>query len=310
MNFQAKLLDAMSQNELYIDHLNMEEGKYHYFKSKGICRKSSKCCRYRIFENELGAHLLCHRRGINKVWFAKDLAVMSREEKYELRQERERIDQERAREQSKAIMKCRGFFDRCYGGAERHPYAIKKRIVPYTARTVRGMLVVPVRDIDFEIQTLQFIKQASLHSNNFKQFKTGAPSKNGMIWLCNPLQPDYSGVIRICEGYSTGCTIRQITNSPVVCALNAAALPKVAVLLRRKYQHANLKICADNDQWGKENTGLNYAFEADLLANAVVYWPEFDGLNVSKKPTDFNDLFVLSDRETVKKQLILVRKMA
>ena len=129
-----------------------------------------------------------------------------------------------------------------------------------------------------------------------------------MIWLSPEPSLDYKGVIRICEGWSTGCTIYSITKSPVVCALNAYNLPKIAVLIGRKYHDAFGKICADNDQWGKENVGLIQGRLAAGATGMSLHYPIFDGMETSRKPTDFNDLFLMTDGEQTKRQLILIRK--
>lgn len=187
-----------------------------------------------------------------------------------------------------------------------HHYVNAKRIIPFGALQIRSTLMLKVEDINGQIQTLQFIKQ-----NGFKKFKKGAPTKGGMIWLNGGLSSDYDGVIRVCEGWATGCTIADVTKSPVVCSLNAYNLVPVAIALRKKYINANIKICADNDCWGKENVGLKYAREASAYTGCAIHYPDFRGLDVSGKPTDFNDLFMLSGLaafENVKRQLILIRK--
>jgi phage/plasmid primase-like uncharacterized protein len=144
--------------------------------------------------------------------------------------------------------------------------------------------------------------------NGFKKLWTGTSQKERMIWISDVIPRNYSGVIRICEGYATGCTIYQITQSPVICAINAHNLTPIAIEVKQKYINAIVKICADNDQWGKENTGMAHASFACRQTGASLQYPVFDGLNIDNKPTDFNDLFVLTDRETVKKQLVIIRR--
>ena len=300
MQFEYDLISAMREYDLFINSINLEAGKYHRFRSIGTCK--TKCCEYRIFENHLGAHFKCFRRGIDRFWFANSERQHSMEDRRQMAEERSRIERERKAHQTRMAAKCEAFFDKDWHSPHDHPYVQRKQIFPHYAKQVRRMLVLPVHNIHREMQSLQFIKR-----NGFKQFKTGAPSSEGMIWLCEPLAPDYAGVIRICEGWSTGCTIRMITKSPVVCALNAYNLPKVAKLLRAKYPNMILKICADNDQWGKENTGMQCALKADIEGNGIVYWPTFDGFDTSNHPTDFNDLFIIAGAYEVKRQLIRIK---
>ena len=240
-------------------------------------------------------------------WWAKNPKEFSINDR---RERQLKIEEERRKllvKQNILIKKCNRFFSKISTvGASQHVYVLRKEIFPYYAKCFRKTLAIPVRDVDYELKSLQFIK-----TNGFKKFKHGAPIKGNMIWLSEHLDKDYDGVIRICEGWSTGCTIRDITKSPVICALNANNMVDVAVQLRRKYVHAALKICADNDQWGKENTGMKYAFEASHLTGATVYWPDFHNLDLSyvtPKPTDFNDLCKLAGSNLVKKNLIAIKK--
>lgn len=69
-----------------------------------------------------------------------------------------------------------------------------------------------------------------------------------------------------------------------------------------------IRICADDDRWGKENIGMKVAVNASKLHAATLSWPDFSKLDISDKPTDFNDLMCLAGIEEVENQLILIRK--
>lgn len=212
---------------------------------------------------------------------------------------------EQTYERSKREWRAREFWHRFYltKDAARHPYAVRKIIDAYGAKIVRSWLVVPVHTIDHKVLTLQIIKP-----NGFKRLWKGTSPKGNMIWLSEELPENYNSVIRVCEGYATGCTIRSITGSPVVCSINANNLLDTVIELRRKYINANIRICADNDKWGAENTGLKYAEQAARLCGMSLHYPVFDEQYSFCKPTDFNDLFVLAGHEIVKKQLIITRR--
>lgn len=192
---------------------------------------------------------------------------------------------------------------------DQNPYALKKRINTYYARGInhyryiRDILLIPIADIDMQFKSVQIIK-----ANGFKRLWKGTSQKGNMIWLSEKLENDYSGSIRICEGYATGCSIYEAIGGPVVCAINASNLVNVAVQLRAKFVNAKLKICADNDQWGKENVGLKYGKEALMRTGATLHYPDFSGVDISTQPTDFNDLMCLTNIEAVENQLILIRK--
>lgn len=183
-----------------------------------------------------------------------------------------------------------------------HPYVVTKRIHPYYAKQVRSWLLVPISNIDNELVTLQIIKP-----DGFKRLWKGTSHKELMIWLWDKLPNDYSGVIRICEGYATGCTIRTITKSPVVCSINSSNLPATCVAIRRKFIHAKIIICADNDCWGDDNAGIKVAKLGAKYTNAKIYYPIFDCLLSIKKPTDFNDLYDLYGYKEARRQLLIAR---
>lgn len=303
MNFINNLINAMADYELYTNTIELTTGKYHRFKSAGVCKK--KCCEYRIFENELGAHFRCWRRGIDKIWFDGSIGQVSLKQRIEMALERERIALERKQAYDRMALKCSRFYAKmkvCNPDAA-YPYLIKKQIFPIYTRECRGMLVLAIRDADYKIMSLQFIKP-----NGFKQFKTGATVAGGMIWLCDEIPKNYDGVIRICEGYATGVSIYEAMGGTVVCALNAYNLINVGKALRNKYPRAGIKICADNDAWGKQNVGLEYALKTDTAINAIIYYPTFAEWTHELKPTDFNDLQRFQGTEEVYRQLILIRR--
>jgi putative DNA primase/helicase len=212
--------------------------------------------------------------------------------------------QEQVYERSRASWRARELWSKHYTeyDARDHLYVRCKKILPYCAKKVRSWLLVPVHNIHQELVTVQIIKP-----NGFKRFWKKTSGKELMTWLSHPIDKYYDGVIRICEGYATGCTIRHVTKMPVVCALSALNMVNIALDMRVNYPHAIIKICADNDKWGNENVGLKYAKETINMTGATLYYPIFDGLDCTNKPTDFNDLFVLSNENEVKRQLVIIR---
>jgi putative DNA primase/helicase len=208
-----------------------------------------------------------------------------------------------AYERSKREWRSKEFWHKYYLNHDptTHPYVIKKCIFPYYAKCYRTKLFIPVSDIDFNLKTLQIIKP-----DGFKRLWKGTSQRNLMMWLCQKLSQNYDGIIRVCEGYATGCTIKHITKSPVVCGINSLNMIKVCIELKRKFIHAQIKICADNDKWGRENTGLKHATQAAKFINAPIYYPIFESNN-NREPTDFNDLYVLHGAQEVKRQLLMAR---
>jgi putative DNA primase/helicase len=190
-----------------------------------------------------------------------------------------------------------------------HPYVIHKRIRAYYARHIRhyrwirDVLVIPIRNVDYDFVSVQIIKWSHYKRKDFKRFWKGTSPAGNMAWLCEKLHDGYYGKIRICEGYATGCTIYEAVGEPVVCALNAYNVPIVASALQKRYPLAILIICADDDAWDDKNPGVTAAIKAMQETGAVMRLPDFTGLDITSRPTDFNDLLCIAGIGEVERQL-------
>jgi putative DNA primase/helicase len=176
-----------------------------------------------------------------------------------------------------------------------HDYLARKQVSSHGLREHEGCIAIPARDEQSKLWTLQFIAP-----DGTKNFMAGG-RKSGCYFVIGNLEN--SEQIFICEGYATGATIHECTSAPVVVAFDTSGLKPVAKLLRAKYPDAKIVVCADNDQYHENgvNPGVEKATEAAKEINAFVVKPEFK--NVSTRPTDFNDLFILEGAEAVKATL-------
>lgn len=247
-----------------------------------------------------------HNRDNWITWWEESYINLSLEEKYERQSQIDRAKQKDlilkkfSRERAIELWNHSSLKE----ASQNHPYIKFKKIIPYYARQCRSWIVLPICDIDRDIQSLQFISKDCKR----KRFKHGASFKNGMMFLAEKIFAD--STISICEGWATACSIYETIGDPVICAFNADNLLNVALSLRRKYIHARIKICADNDQWGKKNIGLTIGREAARLTGGTFHYPVFnlEKLKIGQKPTDFNDLFSMEGIEEVEHQLSIIRK--
>lgn len=188
---------------------------------------------------------------------------------------------------------------------ETHPYLEKKNVKAVTPLRVRTTevgfdLLVPTETIDGKFWGYQTIRE-----NGDKQFPIGARLDSVFCRLGTSAE---TSRYYICEGLATGLTIGEATGwkYPVIVALAANNLPKVASAIRLSDERTAIILCADNDQWKKENgnPGVEYATQAAQTATgAVVAIPDFSGLDTTSHPTDYNDLHFLGGLEAVKAQL-------
>jgi putative DNA primase/helicase len=140
-----------------------------------------------------------------------------------------------------------------------------------------GSLVLPVRDVDCTLHSLQFISPAGdkqfLYGGRVAGCCYGLGALDQHIWLC--------------EGFATGATVFEATHEAVAVCFFAGNLQHVAEELRRKYPRAELIICADNDRKTLGNPGIGAAKAVARRFMLRAVWPVFEE---DAGGTDFNDL--------------------
>ena len=175
-----------------------------------------------------------------------------------------------------------------------HPYLKGKAVLPLGIRQRDRRLVVPMFDIDGGLWSCQTIDE-----DGTKLFLRGGRT-TGLFYPIGGFEgfvgAESGGLeIFIAEGFATGAALHLYfrPHAPVAVAFNCGNLAHVANALRSRYRHARLVIAADNDRWTVGNPGLTHARRAADGVGARVIYPQFDGLDVSGKPTDFCDLHLL-----------------
>ena len=176
------------------------------------------------------------------------------------------------------------------GDCAGHPYLLHKKVEPHDLRQYRGKLVVPARDVDGGLHTLQFIG-----ADGSKRFLTGGRT-SGRFHLIGEI----GKLVCIAEGYATGATAHQATGHTVAVAFDCGNLPTVARAIRERYPDAIIILVADDDHRRAGNPGLTKAREAAAAVAGFVAVPDF-GPNRSPTDTDMNDLAAAAGLDTVAK---------
>lgn len=192
---------------------------------------------------------------------------------------------------------------------DEHPYLKRKLVKSFGLRIGRfrnqdGALLVPIRNIDGQITSLQAIFQNENPQLGRDRDYLPGGQKRGCFHVIGNKPTGSNPVIVICEGYSTGASIHMATGYCVVVAFDAGNVPNVAKLMRQQFGRATIVVAADNDQWhedGKQNDGVHYARQASITTGGLLAVPKFSRL--SDKPTDFNDLHVLEGLNAVRDQI-------
>ncbi|MGA7323427.1 MAG: DUF3631 domain-containing protein [Rhodomicrobium sp.] len=208
------------------------------------------------------------------------------------RMEKERRDRNLADEQRRdeAAKRASWIWDNAEPAPDTHPYLVKKGVSTHGLRVHKGLLVIPLRDADGNLRSLQFIA-----SDGEKRFLTGGRKsgcffvigKSGMLFAASGINP--SGKNLIGEGFATMASCYAAADCPAVIAFDSGNLKSVVQALRQKYPDASFTFCADDDAWTEANPGKTKAEEGARTVGGVVAVPTFSGER-QKGQTDFNDL--------------------
>ena len=149
-----------------------------------------------------------------------------------------------------------------------HPYLRSKNVRAYGLRALRDQLMVPARDADGRLHTLQFIGP-----DGSKRFLTG-----GRIAGCYYAIGRPDDALLLAEGYATAATLHQATGRAVAVCFNCGNLVAVARALRAKFPRMRFVVCADNDAATPGNPGISAAHQAAKAIGARVAVPSFEGV--------------------------------
>ncbi|MBI9112365.1 zincin-like metallopeptidase domain-containing protein [Maridesulfovibrio ferrireducens] len=243
-----------------------------------------------------------HKTGLKMNWKAEG-HTLTDEQKAELKAQaaQTRLEREKAiKEQyANAATLSKEKWEKIIKPANKeHPYLSKKGVPRYGLKEDKfGNLVIPGKDVDGNIRTLQTI------SPNGKFFEKNA-QKAGTFHIIDPENKLKNGnPILIAEGYATAASVHMATGNPVASAFDASNLEPVAKALHEKYPQSKIMLMADNDYHLIENVGVKKAEAAAKAVNGIVLIPKFSEQERTQKLTDFNDLHKSSGLDAVKKQL-------
>lgn len=209
---------------------------------------------------------------IKQSWTSFDVSAISDEERKAMRAKQDEVNRQRDVEQKRVwaevAEKAQKLWDA--GGPAKtgetvHPYLVAKGVKPFGIKALRQSLMVPARNAEGQITTLQFIKD-----NGEKRFLTGGRIVGSYFSIGKP-----DKVLLICEGFATGATLFEATGYAVAVAFNAGNLLPVAKALRAKFPDLTILICGDNDLATDGNPGLTKAREAAAAIGARFVVPDF-----------------------------------
>ena len=237
----------------------------------------------------------CWKRDVNEKWCPETPGLSEEERKRQRERQAAAIqahEEEDRKRQGKAIAQAREAFAGMAVASDDHPYLRRKAVHAYGVRLdADGRLVVPVFDVDGELQSVQYID-----SEGNKRFETDCPMKGGRYLI-----GEIADVVVVTEGFATGATIHQQTGLPAVCAFSASNLEPVSRSLRDRHPETTIIIAADDDRFTDGNPGLTKANAAAAAVGGRVVVPAF---GADSTGTDFNDIHVESGGEDVRRTIM------
>ncbi len=239
-----------------------------------------------LFDDGEGAAFGDWSTGLSETWQARKPADKAEQRRWrqQIEQARKQAEQERARANQRAAETAAEAWASAEPADPLHGYAVSKGIQSHGIRQQGDRLLIPIRDENGEIQTLQ-----TIDGKGNKRFHPGGKVKGHCHLIGTPGE-----VLVIAEGYSTGASIHEATGHPVAVAMNAGNLKPVAEAMRRKYPDARLILAADDDRKKDDNHGLKMAREAAEAVSGEVVTPGQAG--------DFNDLHSDQGAEAIRQR--------
>lgn len=209
------------------------------------------------------------RTGEQHTWKAATNETMTPAARAELQRKLQAAQQARAAEEARVRAEAAARALKLWNGAkpatDDHAYLRAKGVHAYGLRALRDQLMVPARDADGRLHTLQFISP-----DGTKRFLS-----NGRIAGCYYAIGRPDDALLLAEGYATAATLHQATGRAVAACFNCGNLVAVARALRAKFPRLRFVICADNDAGTVNNPGLTAAHAAAKAIGAHVAYPTF-----------------------------------
>jgi putative DNA primase/helicase len=227
----------------------------------------------KLYEDGSGGFLHDWKTGEKHYWFAKGKHYdrFEQERKIKAHQQAEELKYREAGKQAETRYK------QAKPANPQNPYLVKKQVKPYDLKEEGDLLILPVCSVQGDFQSLQLI-----NPQGEKKFLSGGKMKGGchFIGLLKKEEPVY-----IAEGFATGASIHEETQSLTVVAFNAGNLIPVAQDLRKHLPDIEIIIAGDTD-----DTGRKFAELASQSIHGTVIYPPFQD---PTQGTDWNDYLTM-----------------
>ena len=209
------------------------------------------------------------KTGESHTWREAISKPMSAAQRADIQQRTQAMRQAHAIErdvvQAQARIKAQKLWGRAKDATNAHPYLVRKGVNAYGLKQLRDMLLIPARDVDGVLHTLQFIS-----ADGSKRFLTGGRIAGCYFAIGRPM-----GSLLVAEGIATASTLFEATGRAVAVCFSCGNMAAVARALRFKFPQIKLILCADNDVNTPGNPGVTKAREAARAVGGFLAIPRF-----------------------------------
>lgn len=208
----------------------------------------------------------------------------------ERNQIKERIEQSRAardKERDEIRAACRAKAETMLAAgrdvAADHPYVTGHGIIPYGARQLKEMLLIPL----YKNQVLTGLQVITPEG---KRFLTGTEKSGACLTINGSAQTIY-----LLEGWADACKVHELTGATCVVCFDCGNLEAVAREIRTAWPDHDMVVIADNDRLTAGNPGVTHGRAAALATGARLAIPTFPG----DEGKDICDLAAISGNAAV-----------
>jgi phage/plasmid primase-like uncharacterized protein len=268
------------------------DGKWHRFRIGDTRHKGSKPGAYLLHtENGRpnGIFIDWRDEQVRHKWFAD--GPVEHVDRAEIDRKRKERQQEIYRGLAEASAHALQFWKVCAHKPESlHPYLVEKRIGFNGARIGNHpafglgpspLLIIPIRNIDPKLSTLQAIR-----ADGQRRFFNKTTHEGGYVIIGDVKAP---GPIALAEGFATGVTIHDATGWAVIVCVTAGNMERIARWASHQHAGRDFIVCGDDDTHLEDkpsgNVGRIKARHAALILGAKLAFPDLQGADGS----DFND---------------------
>ena len=246
-------------------------------------KRHNQCCWYVFYPDSIPAGAYGNwRTGYQATWKGDrriDEAEIAKI-RAEISAAKAKREAEKQASQTAASNRAQMLWDTASPATTEHPYLQAKAIPALSLKCSGASLLVPLRDVEGKLWTVQ-----SIAPDGAKKFLPKGRI-SGCFCLTGAEVLPSTGKVYICEGFATAATIASTVKLPVVAAMNAGNLLPVAKAIHSRYPQLHLVIAADNDRRTPGNPGLTKGREAAAAVGADLTYPT---LCADCQCSDYND---------------------